>query len=132
MNLDDLTLGQAKELVSLFGNKEQLIQPIKSKILNSSIGKYVIVRTRNEGINFGKVIDADETGVILDEARRIHHHKPKDNNVSWYEGVAETGLHKDSKISGEVSRKYIIEDYSLTVCSEKATKNIKSYEATKS
>jgi len=129
MNLDELTLGQIKELNSIF-NKN--VESKTSTLLDSVIGKYCIVRTRNEGINFGKVIDCDDTGVILDEARRIYYHKPKDKNVSWYEGVAETGLHSDSKISGEVSRKYIVEDYSLTICSEKAVKNIKNYEATKS
>jgi len=128
MNLDELTLGQIKELNSIFTEKVELKS---STLLDSAIGKYCIVRTRNEGINFGKVIDCDDTGVVLDKARRIYYHRPKDKNVSWYEGVAETGLHSDSKISGEVSRKYIVEDYSLTICSEKAIKNIQNYEATK-
>lgn len=129
MNIDELTLGQAKELAKLFGTQSETKQ---STILNDAIGKYVIVRTRNEGINCGVVIQADETGVIIEDARRIYFHKPKDSNVSWYEGVAESGLHNNSKISGEVSRKYIIEDYSLTICSKEAEKSLRSHEATKS
>lgn len=129
MNLDDLTLGQAKELAGLFNNN--LTPKIEnSTLLKDAIGKYVIVRTRNEGINCGVVERADSTGVIISDARRIYYHKPKDNKVSWYEGVAETGLHKDSKISGIVEKKYIIEDYSLTICSKEAEKSLRNYEAT--
>ena len=98
-------------------------------ILGEAIGQYCIVRTRNEGINFGKVMQADDTGVVVDEARRIYYHKPADNRTAWYEGVAETGLSSDSKISAEVTRKYIIEDYSLTVCSPAAIKSIKAHPA---
>jgi len=128
MNLDDLTYKDIKELISLFGSNEK--KESESKILQESIGKYVIVRTRNEGINCGVVVMADDTGVVIEDARRIYYHKPKDNNVSWYEGVAETGLHSDSKISGSVSKKYIIENYSLTICSKEAEKSLRSYEAT--
>ena len=131
MNVDELTCGQIKELSSLFNNNNQ--SPKKQpSILSDSIGRYVIVRTKNEGINCGKVIKADDTGVVIEDARRLYYHKPKDENVSWYEGVAETGLSSDSKISGVVSLKYIIEDYSLTVCSKEAEENLRNYEATKS
>lgn len=128
MNYEDLTLKELKEISSLFNSNENL----KENILSSSIGKYVIVRTRNEGINSGKVLEADETGCVIEDARRIYYHKPKDNNVSWYEGVAETGLHSDSKISCPVSKKYIVENYSLTICSKIAEKSIRNHESTKS
>ena len=127
MNLDQLTFGQLKEIAAMFSGNTSA-QP--NSILSESIGQYCIVRTRNEGINFGKVVMADNTGVVIDEARRIYYHKPKDNKVSWYEGVATTGLHSDSKISGEVSRKYIIEDFSLTICSPEAVQSIKTHVAT--
>ena len=126
MNLDNLTYGEMKEIAAIFNNSNQKT----SSILQDAIGKYVIVRTRNEGINCGKVVMADETGVVIEDARRIYYHKPKDEKVSWYEGVATTGLHKDSKISGIVSRKYIIEDYSLTICSETAEQSLRNHEAT--
>ena len=127
MNVNDLTIGQGKELAVMFGSG----QP-KNSILKDAIGKYVIVRTRNEGVNCGVVVMADATGVVIDEARRIYYHKPKDNKLSWYEGVAETGLHAASKISGTVSRKYIIEDYSLTICSKEAEQSLRNYAATTS
>ena len=89
-------------------------------IASRMIGKKVIVRSRNEGINAGIVVLADETGVELKDCRRIWYHKPKDKLLSWYEGVAVSGISEDSKVSCTVPRKTIIEDYSMTVCLDDA------------
>ena len=117
-----------KELLKLMLG---LIEPKKEKksnsILKNAIGKYCIIRTRNEGINVGTILEADNTGVVVKDCQRIYYHKPKDSNLAWYEGVATSGLHEDSKISGVVDKKYIIEDYSLTLCSKEAEQNIKNY-----
>lgn len=126
MNIDDMKVGDLKQLVAMFSGVNA---PSRSSIISDAIGKYCIVRSSNEGINFGRVVQADETGVVIEEARRIWYHKPKDNKTAWYEGVSQTGLHADSKVSGEVARKYIIEKYSLTVCSEGAVSSIKSHPA---
>ena len=88
------------------------------------VGKYVIVRSRNEGINAGKVLELDDTGVILEDARRLYYHKPANKELSWYEGVALEGLSKDSKVGAEVT-KLIVEDYSITVCTKDAEKSIR-------
>lgn len=122
INLDDLTLGQIKQFQNLFQSQSTISE---SRIFSRYVGKYVICRTRNEGINAGKVIDCDETGVILEDARRLYYHKPAEKSLSWYEGVALEGLSKDSKIGAEVE-KVIVEDYSLTICTEKAEKSIRS------
>lgn len=131
---------EIKDLVTLLtalngmgGNAEQ-VKTIESgeNILSGAIGKYVIVRSRNEGINAGILKLSDETGCVLSEARRIWYHKPKDSKLAWYEGVAESGLHKDSKVSCPVDEKYIIEDYSISICSDTAKKSIsgmKSHES---
>lgn len=114
MKLDDLL-----KLISILDGSQQ-----SSKLGSSFVGKYVIVRSRNEGINAGKVLELDETGVILEDARRLYYHKPADRSLSWYEGVALEGLSSDSKIGAAVT-KLIIEDYSLTVCSSKAESSIR-------
>ena len=120
MNIDDLTIGEAKKLANLFGATAAKT----SSIYSDCIGEYVICRSRNEGINAGKVLMADDTGVILEDARRLWYHKPADKSVSWYEGVAAEGLSSDSKI-GVAVKKVIIEDYSLTICTKKAEKSIR-------
>jgi hypothetical protein len=119
MNIDDLI------------KLAQLLQPSKGDqtdgklpLGNQFIGKYVIVRSRNEGINAGKVLELDHTGVILEDARRLYYHKPANKELSWYEGVALEGLSKDSKVGAEVT-KLIVEDYSITVCTKEAEKSIR-------
>jgi len=95
-----------------------------SGVAGTMIGKYAIIRSRNEGINAGTIIAADGTGVVLKDARRLWHHRPADKSESWYEGVAKTGLSPESKVSGTVSLKAIIEDYSITLCTDKARASI--------
>lgn len=97
-----------------------------SNLASLMVGKYVIVRSRNEGINAGKVIAADHTGVVLKKARRLWHHKPLKTSESWYEGVANHGLSSDSRVSGTVAKKAIIEDYSMTLCTDEAKQSIQS------
>lgn len=96
----------------------------KDTLFSRFIGKPAIIRSRNEGINAGIVVYADETGVELNNSRRIWYHKPKDKSVSWYEGVAQTGISEDSKVSCTVSTKVIVEDYSITICTNEAMESI--------
>ena len=91
----------------------------ENTIQSRMIGKPAIVRDRNEGINIGRVVLADETGVELKNVRRLYYHRPADKALSWYEGVAVSGLAQDSKVSGTVNTKVIVSDnYSMTVVSE--------------
>lgn len=120
MNIDELTIGQVKQLQAMIGGGA----PQPSGMLSRYIGQYVICRSRNEGVNAGKVIALDDTGVILEDARRLYYHRPINKNVSWYEGVARDGISADSKVGAAVE-KVIIEDYSLTVCTNTAEKSIR-------
>ena len=119
MNLDDLTIGQVRELGSMVNSGKT-----QSNLMSAFIGKYVICRSRNEGVNAGKVLAADNTGVVLEDARRLYYHKPLNKNISWYEGVAKSGLSSDSK-TGSPVQKVIIEDYSLTICTSEAEMSIR-------
>ena len=116
MNINDLI-----KLAELL-NGNEATKP--SNMYNQFVGKYVIVRSRNEGINAGKVLEADETGVILEDARRLYYHKPANKSLSWYEGVALEGLSSDSKVGAPVT-KLIAEDYSVTVCTLQAETSIR-------
>ncbi|MCO5195369.1 MAG: hypothetical protein M9930_19075 [Anaerolineae bacterium] len=121
MDINELTIGQARELVALFGNATT-----SSSVTSRHIGRYAIVRSRNEGINAGKILAADETGIVLQDARRIWYHRPNDK-TAWYEGVANSGLRQDSKVSPPVKEKAIIEDYSITLCTDVAEKSIREF-----
>lgn len=91
---------------------------------NAYAGKFVIVRSRNEGINAGTLVAADSTGCILENCRRLWFHRPKEKQISWYEGVAMSGLSKDSTVSCTVQSKIIVENYSITLCTAEAEKSI--------
>jgi len=67
MNINELTIGQAKELANLFGNKQST-----SEGLNSMIGKYVIIRTYSAGVWCGILDQKSGKEVILKEARRMY------------------------------------------------------------
>ena len=95
-----------------------------NSVASASAGMKVLVRSINDGINCGIVEAADETGIILKNARRLWYHRPKDKSVCWYEGIANTGIGDASKVSDTVQRKFIIEDYSITECSNEAFESI--------
>ena len=121
MNTDDLI--KALEVIKAL-QSDTPKATTSSSIHDRNIGKYVICRSRNEGVNAGKVIAADETGVVLEDARRLYYHKPVNKNVSWYEGVAKYGISNDSKV-GTAIEKTLAEDYSLTICTAEAEKSIR-------
>ncbi len=121
----DTMLINGVEYVRNDGVKNDIIEFTgEETVASAMIGKNVIVRSRNEGINAGTVVIADNTGVILEKCRRIWYHRPNDEKLSWYEGVSVSGLNENSKVSGTVVKKAIIEDYSMTECKEDAFKSI--------
>ncbi|MCP4651726.1 MAG: hypothetical protein GY853_16815 [PVC group bacterium] len=112
--VNELELNGVKYIREDSIKREQIVFTGEKTIATTMIGKPVIVRSSNEGVNAGIVELADETGVVLVNVRRLHYHKPKDKSLSWYEGVAESGISEDSIVSGTVTRKVIVEKYSMT------------------
>ena len=104
--------------------KEEIIFTGDDSVATIMIGKPVIVSSRNEGINAGIVFLADDTGVVLMDCRRLYYHKPLNKKLSWYEGVAQSGISDDSKVSCTVEKKVIIESYSMTEASVSAYQTI--------
>ena len=122
-----------KDALKINGIKYIREDSVKQEIVNFTgeetvasrmIGKKVIVRSRNEGINSGIVVVADQSGVELKSCRRIWYHRPKDKSLSWYEGIAISGVDASSKVSGTVKTKTIIEAYSMTELSEDSFNSI--------
>jgi hypothetical protein len=70
MNINDLTIGQAKELAAMFGANAQA-EPVAAT-LNRMIGQQVIIRTFSAGVWFGKLEEKAGNEVILSEARRMY------------------------------------------------------------
>ena len=119
MNIDDLTIGKAKELTSMFGSKQA-----ESGGLNCMIGKKVIVRTYSAGVWFGTLEQKDGNEVILINARRMW---------SWWakEGISLSSVsvrgikHEKSKIA-EVVDSVWLEAIEIIPCTKVAIDSIES------
>lgn len=94
MNIDNLTIGEAKELASMFGQQPQ------NDGLNSMIGKKCIVRTYSAGVHFGEIEKKSGNEVILKNARRLWYWKAS-KSISL-SAVAKHGLDSKSKVAPAV------------------------------
>ena len=92
MNLEDLTIKQARELVALFGGN-QATQP---NIGSSLTGKYCIARCYSAGVHAGEIVAVDGENVILKDSRRLWGWKAADGVA--LSGVAQHGIKTGSKL----------------------------------
>ena len=117
MNIDNLTIGQAKELAALFSG----VQPQQSG-LNNMIGKKCVIRTYNAGVWFGEIAEKAGNEVIVKNARRMWR---------WWaaEGISLSSValhgvkHDESKIVEAVPAVWL-EAIELIPASDKAIVNI--------
>ena len=114
--LDNLTIGEAKQLASMFGNQSKA-----NNLDDYAIGKHVIIRTYSAGVWFGVLEKKCGMEVILKDARRM-----------WYwcaaesislSGVAVYGIKSNSKIAPPVDSVYL-EAVEIIPTNEVATKSI--------
>ncbi len=57
MDINEMKLGDILKISSMFNNNQK-----QNNLLDRYVGKYVICRTGNEGINAGEVVALDDTG----------------------------------------------------------------------
>ena len=70
MNIDNLTLGQIKQIQALLGNPTTPSTQSQDG-LNAMLGKKVIIRTYSAGVWFGQLEQKAGNEVILKNARRM-------------------------------------------------------------
>ena len=125
MKIDDLTIGEAKELAKMFGSNTQQGQGT----LNSMLNKKVIIRTYSAGVWFGKLVEKSDNEVILENARRMYRWWAKESislsAVSIY-GVK----HDKSKIVEAVPSVWL-QAIEIIPCSEIAIKSLEEAENVK-
>ena len=80
--VDDLTIGEAKEIFKMFPRSESAHSPL--------IGEYVLVRTYSAGVHIGTLTNKDGTNVLLSNARRIW----KWSDAFTLSEVATSGINK--------------------------------------
>jgi len=117
INIEELTIGQAKELATLFGAPQQ-----PQTGLNSTLGKKCVVRTYSAGVWFGEVAEKSGNEVILKNARRMWYwHAAESISLS---AVALYGINQDkSKIVAAVPTVWL-EAIELIPASDKAITSI--------
>ena len=112
MKLDDLTIGEAKQLAAMFGGAQT------QGLVSPSLGKYVIVRTYSAGVHCGVLQAKQGDQVILSDTRRIW----KWAGAKTLSEIAVNGLDvSGSKVSQAVDTNELTA-IEVIPCSEKATK----------
>jgi len=132
MNINDLTIGQARQLVTMlsveFGGHAVDSSAQTTSINNGMLGKYVIVRCRDAGVHAGVLESYNGRECVLNESRRLWYWKAAKG--AFLSGVAASGLSKESKI-GDPIRVHLTENCEIIECSDQAEKSIrgaKNYE----
>jgi len=122
MNINDLTIGQARELVNMFYAVQVPGNTVSQSGVNSLVGKKVIIRTFSAGVHYGELVEKDGKEVILKNARRLWYWKTSNKGISLSE-VANNGLSSDSKVCEPVEAIWL-EAVEIIPCSKEAIKNI--------
>lgn len=115
IDVDNLTLGQIKQLQSIFG-QQQPQQP------HPAIGKYVIVRTYSAGVHFGTLVSANGKEVQLSNARRLWNW----SGAFTLSAVAIDGV-TSATISAAVPQVFLTEAIEITPMSDKAADQLRAY-----
>lgn len=118
MELDDLTIGEAKKLAGLFAPQAR----VGVKGISSLIGEKVIVRTYSAGVHYGELIEKEGAEVILKNARRLWYWKTANCGISLSE-VANEGVDSCSKVCEAVGLQWL-DAIEIIPCTKKAIKNI--------
>jgi len=119
MNIDNLTIGELKQISALF-NGAQKTASISD---NPVIGQYCIARCYSAGVHAGTVVSVDGENVVLKDSRRLWSWKAKDGVA--LSGVAQSGLTAEkSKVDVVNPTIYLTGVCELIPCSEKAKESI--------
>lgn len=91
MNIEDLSIKQARELIALFGaSQTAAAKP------HPMVGRYVIARCYSAGVHAGEVVSAEGENVILKDSRRLWSWTAKDGIA--LSGVAQHGIKPGGKV----------------------------------
>jgi hypothetical protein len=116
MNIDELTLGQAKELAALLNGTQAV------KTNHPFIGRYVIARCYSAGVHAGEVVSVDGGNVLLKNSTRLWSWKAQDGIA--LSGVAQHGIKSDSKLDTLNPEIYLVDVCELIPCTDKAKATI--------
>lgn len=121
MNINDLTIGEAKELAEMFGNTSNL-----ESYKHPMIGKYCVVRTFSAGVHIGVVKEVypvlQGSDVLFESSRRLW----KWEGAFTLSEVANNGVKSNSRIAEEVIGNMVTGANEFLPVSAKAKKTIEA------
>jgi hypothetical protein len=121
MDINSLTIGEAKELASLFNTAPAATSA--PAVSNPMIGKFCIVRCQKAGVHAGVVVQANDSFVELKDSRRLWFWK---SQFTLSES-AQFGIQKESKVGTKIDVIIPWHDIGeLLPCSSEARKSIES------
>lgn len=122
MNIDDLTIVEAKKLAALLGGTPA------PAFQSAHIGKYVIVRTYSAGVHIGVLKRKAGREVELTEARRIWNW----NGAKTLSDMSLKGLDSaNSRVSETVASIELTEAIEVLPCTAEAETNLRGAKWTK-
>lgn len=120
MNINDLTIGEAKQLASLFAGAAD------TKKTDPMENKFVICRCYSAGVHAGYLVRQDGDVVMLANARRLWSWKAKEGVA--LSGVAANGLADGCKVDSKVSAIRLTGVIETILGSEKSEESINGKE----
>lgn len=117
MNLDDLTIGEARKLACMFGG-----QNTPQSSCCEFTGKYVVVRTYSAGVHVGVLKSRNGQEVVLTEAKRIWRWQ----GANTLHEIALNGIDKASKVSEETPSIILTQAIEIIPTSKEGEKCLRS------
>ena len=127
MDIDNLTYAQLKEIAALFAGQNPPNAPASPATSTKVIGNLrpVIVRARDAGVHYGKLVSYEGRTVELAGARRLWSWTAKDGVA--LSGVAVNGINvSKSKVDSLVGQITILDACEIITCTAEAAKTIEA------
>lgn len=115
MNINDLTIGKAKELAATFGNQDAAPP-------SPHIGKVCIIRTYASGVHCGELVSQVGRQIELKNARRLWRWDVAPHGISLSEVATYGPVGSRSKICVAVDEMTILDGLEIIPCTPEAAK----------
>mgnify|MGYP000901280242 CR=1 FL=1 len=116
--IDNLTFGDIKQLMALFGGNRSEAPTGNHPM----IGEYCIARCYSAGVHAGEVVSVDGENVILKDSRRLWNWKAVEGVA--LSGVAQNGIEAGCKIDTKNPSIYLTGVCEIIPCTKKAKDSI--------
>lgn len=118
MNINDLTIGQAKELAALLNAGQSCTTP------HPFVGRYVLCRCYSAGVHAGILVSQEGENVVLKNSRRLWSWKASDGIA--LSGVAQHGIN-DGKLDVVNPEIFLTGVCETIPCSQKSEESINGF-----